>query len=185
MGTMRLTDSYNERFGFRARGCFYCRYKYEPPLAAAVVVVTLTLWGVAYRFVVAPQASVLLYAAALLMDCAVFFCAGVGALRVVLGGKKFLYEADDNEFRVYAERGRDKILTDTFYYVDIEGVSYQKMIPHRGEVVTVATKYRKYKYQCVYRCAKNMRAPERLPFHILEEMKGARSAEVAEGGERL
>lgn len=182
MGTVRLTDSYYERFGFQARGCFYCRYKYELPLAAAVAAAALALWAAAYRVVVAPQASPLLYAAALLMISAVFFCVGAGAVRVVLGGKKFLYEADDAEFRVYTEKGKDKILTDTFYYADIEEVSYKKMIPYRGEVVTVATKYRKYKYRCVYRCAKNMRGPERLPFHILEERKGARP--TAEGGER-
>ena len=173
MGTVRLTDSYEERFGFQARGCFYCRYKSEPLLvAAAAAAVTVVLWAVVYNIIVAPQASALLYIAALFMDRAVFFCVGMGAVRVILGGKKFLYEADNSEFRIYMEKGKDKILTDTLYYVDIEGVSYRKMLPHRGEYVTVTTKYRKYKYQCVYRCAKNMRSPEQFPFHILKERKG-------------
>lgn len=169
MGKM---TAYEERFGFQARGCFYCRYKSEPLLVAAAAAITVALWTVAYLIIVAPQASPLLYIAALFMVSAVFFCVGMGAIRVILGGKKFLYEADGSELRIYLEKGKDKILTDTFYYVDIEGVSYKKMFPHRGEHVTVTTKYRKYRYQCVYRCAKNMRSPEQLPFHILEERKG-------------
>lgn len=172
MGTVILTDAYEERFGFKAMGCFYCRYKSEPLLLAAVAAVTIALWAVVYRVIVLPQSSPMLGPAALFLDCAVFFCIGGGAMRVVLGGKKFLYEADGKEFRIYYEKGKDKILTDTFYYVDIEEVSYKRMFLHRGENVTVATKYRKYKYRCVYRCVKNMRSPNQLPFHILEERKG-------------
>ena len=109
MGTVRLTDSYDERFGFQARGCFYCRYKSEPLLvAAAAAAVTVVLWAVVYNIIVAPQASALLYIAALFMDSAVFFCVGMGAVRVILGGKSFCTRRTTANFVSIWKRGRIK-----------------------------------------------------------------------------
>ncbi|MDE7192862.1 MAG: hypothetical protein K2O14_02725 [Oscillospiraceae bacterium] len=180
MGTLRTGDSYEERFGFHARGSINLRNKKEPILVAAVVAVTVALWVVAYIYVVLPQASPLLALAALAMVSVAFFCVGGGAVRVVLAGEKFLYEADEKEFRIYKEKGGNKVLVETFYFIDVVGVKYQKMVPFRGFLVTVSTKYRKYKYQYLFRGAKSTRNAENCPFNILEQRKGAAGSNASE-----
>lgn len=179
MGTLRTGNSYEERFGFKAKGSFNCRNKKEPVLVAVVVAVTVALWFAAYLYIVDPQASVLLYVLALFMVSAVFFCIGGGAVRVVMAGDRFFYEADEKEFRIYKERGGNKVLIETFYYVDVVGVEYRKMVPFRGYLVTVSTKYRQYKYQYLFRGVKSTRDAEHCPFNILAQRRPADS----EGGE--
>lgn len=177
MGTLKTGNSYEERFGFKAKGIFNCRNKKEPILVAVVVAVTVALWFEAYLYIVDPQASMLLYVLALFMVSAVFFCIGGGAVRVVLAGNRFFYEADEKEFRIYKERGGNKILIETFYFVDVVGVEYQKMVPFRGYLVTVSTKYRQYKYQYLFRGVKSTRDTEHCPFSILEQRRPADSEE--------
>ena len=174
MGTLRTGNSYEERFGYHAKGSINLRNgKWEPVLTVAVITVTVLLWWVAFRYIVVPQDSPLLYVLALFLVSAVFFCIGEGAVRVVMTGEKFLYEADEKEFRIYRERGGNKVLVETFYFVDVVGVKYQKMVPFRGYLVTVSTKYRQYKYQYLFRGVKSTRDEEHCPFQILEQRKGA------------
>lgn len=175
MGTLRTGNSYEERFGFKAKGSFNCRNKMEPILVVIVVAVTVALWIVAYLNIVAPQFSPVNAITAFFLVSAVFFCIGGGAVRVVLAGDRFLYEADEKEFRIYKEKGGNKVLIETFYYVDVVGVKYQKMVPFRGFLVTVSTKYRQYKYQYLFRGVKSTRDEEHCPFNILEQRRPADS----------
>lgn len=172
MGTLRIGNSYEDRFGFHAKGSFNCKYKSEPFLLAVVIAATAAMWWVAFLRIVSPQMSPMIYAMALALISAVFFLIGVGAVRVVLAGGKFFYEADDKEFRIYKERGGNKILAETFYFIDVTEVSFQKMKPFRGFLVTVSTKYREYKYRYLFRGGKSTRNAEHCPFYILEQRKG-------------
>ncbi len=177
MSTIRTGNSYEERFGFSAKGSFNCRNKKEPILIAVVVAATLALWFVAYLNIVAPQFVPLLRLLAFVLVTAVCFCIGGGAVRVVMAGNRFFYEADEKEFRIYRERGGNKILIETFYYVDVVGVEYRKMVPFRGYLVIVSTKYRQYKYQYLFRGVKSTRDEEHCPFSILEQRRPADTAE--------
>lgn len=174
MGTLRTGSSYEERFGYHAKGSINLRNgKWEPVLIVIVVAVTVALWVAAFKYFVLPQDSPLLAFCAFVIVSVPIFCVGGGAVRVVMSGEKFLYEADEKEFRIYKEKGGNKILVETFYFVDVVGVKYQKMVPFRGYLVTVSTKYRQYKYQYLFRGPKSTRDEEHCPFQILEQRKGA------------
>lgn len=178
MSLFRSGNSYEERFGFHAKGSFNLRSaKWEPVLLVITAAATLALWFTALILIVFPQDSPLLYLAALVMVSAVCFCIGGGAVRVVLSGEKFLYEADEKEFRIYKENGGSKKLVETFYYIDVTGVKYKKLKPFRGYLVTVTTKYREYKYQYLFRGPKSTRNEEHCPFSIIGQRKGAANAD--------
>lgn len=170
-----------ERFGFKARGQFRCISPYEKPMTILILAIGLVVEILVIIWMANPATALggtfgaLPFAAALIAMAIWWF------VRIAHLGRVYLYEADENEFRII----RPDKSVDTYYYTDMDGIDYKPIHyvnrKHRGFAVTVRTKYRATKYNYIFSTNKLFRSEGDTPFRILERRSGLVQSEPFDG----
>lgn len=178
----------SDRFGFRAVGEFRCARRGEALMLAAVAAVyTLVLvaliWNAALVLGGGYGEKMLVYADST-ANGIVMVVSFVGilplvtlaaaiAVKIITKGSVYSYNANEEMLIITDTKGEKT----SFYYCDVESVTYEKLtlfVGQRGFDVYIKTKYRKFRYQYIYSKNKLLRGEKDTPFFILEEKAGLR-----------
>lgn len=165
-------QSFEERFGFKARGQFRCTGWFEKPLTVLGLLLLL-VGGVLITVLFAnPYFALGGSFGALPFVLAAWFILCWWIVRIAHTGVTCRYEANDSEFRITDNRQH----TEIFYYPDIMGVDYKPITyltkRQRGYIVTIRTRYRSVEYRCIASGNQRIISPEDTPFFLLEQHCG-------------
>lgn len=169
---MNGREAFEERFGFKAKGEFRVRGRFELPLTVtALFFIPYGEFFIVYTmanpwFAFGGSFGALPFAMALWA----LLCWWI--VRIAHIGVICRYEGDDNEFRITDQHKH----TEIFYYPDVTSVEYQPIMyinkKIRGYKVTIHTKYRSVSYQFIASGKQPIRGPEDTPFFVLEQHCG-------------
>lgn len=100
---MRSNSAYEERFGYKEKGVFYCARKCElfKAILPTVILLPLALASLYCSLASIISAGDLLAGIEWLALAAGFVCILITILRIILKGREFYYEADDKELRIF------------------------------------------------------------------------------------
>ena len=175
-------QSFEERFGFRARGEFRCRVWYEIPLTILGLVMFVA--GILAAIVVfsrIPGVDIITGAMAMAVIVPVWGLVCWWFVWTGQTGAAYSYDADEKEFRITDPKKH----TETLYYSDIIRVDYKPVrfinLRIRGYKVTVTTKYRILTYDFLFSGDRSGISAENTPFYILERRAGLKQP-PADGG---
>lgn len=175
-------QSFEERFGFKAKGEFRCKGWFEIPLTVFGLAIIVPGGLAIFQFLADPFKTFGGGLPAVPFALAVWalFCWWI--VRIAHTGVTYRYDADEKEYRI-TDPKRNVV---TFYYADIVSVDYKPLYyihrKLRGYRVTINTKYRAFSYNYIFSNRKVHTKPEDTPFFIIEQRAGLAKGFIREGG---
>ncbi|MGN1423129.1 MAG: hypothetical protein ACI4XA_07120 [Oscillospiraceae bacterium] len=183
-------EKYEDRFGYKESGAFYCGSKYEYLLYAlcvcALVIGIIVIDAKILEPALYQTSMALFFALASLIVCSVWGAIWVVLAKLVMSGFKCRYECDRERFTTTVGSK-----TRTIYYKEVLGVYYDEMTlfgKTRGYNVTVRTLNGTIKYRLVFPNSHAVTNPRNTVFNIIDErarnLRKPQQPEVVPAAER-